>query len=67
MVVGLEAAQVRHSGRRLLSPLSLDSDDRALLLQVTDYDHEALEASARQRGQGDTVRGGRLAQAIDLV
>lgn len=35
----------RHSGRRLPSPVRLDADDAALLVQVIDYYHDTLKQS----------------------
>jgi len=42
---GPETARPRASGRRLPSPVRMDTDDAALLAQVVDYYHETLKAS----------------------
>jgi DNA primase len=44
------SSPVRSTVRRLAPPVSLDADDRALLVQVVDYYHETLKGSAEALG-----------------
>lgn len=44
------SSPVRWTVRRLAPPVSLDADDRALLVQVVDYYHETLKGSAEALG-----------------